>query len=92
MQSLINYLVTSLVENPAEVKIEETVSDKNLNYRVHVSQADLGKVIGRRGRTIKAMRLVISAFATNQNKEVALEIVESLPAASPEPENEPAKT
>ncbi|MES2504398.1 MAG: KH domain-containing protein [Myxococcota bacterium] len=85
MKDLVHYLVTSLVEKPDEVKIEEKTTDKILSYQIHVSHADLGKVIGKRGRTAKAMRLVVSTFAANQSKEVSLEILEPVSENEPTP-------
>ncbi|MBH1988850.1 MAG: KH domain-containing protein [Myxococcaceae bacterium] len=71
-----HYLVTSLVEHPEEVQIEEKQSEQDTTYAIHVSRADLGKVIGKKGRTAKAMRILISAFAAHQNRVIGLEIVE----------------
>lgn len=81
MKKLVEYLVTSLVDNPSEVRIEEKVSDQNVVYAIHVPRADLGKVIGKKGRTAKAMRILVSAFAAQQNKNIALEIIEPVEAA-----------
>ena len=76
MKKLVEYLVSSLVEFPAEVQIEEKEEESFSSYRIHVSPADLGKVIGKRGRTAKAMRLLLSTFASPQDKDIELEIVE----------------
>lgn len=76
MKNLVEYLVASLVDQPAEVKIEEKTADQNTVYAIHVPRADLGKVIGKKGRTAKAMRILVSAFAAVQNKNISLEIVE----------------
>ena len=76
MQKLVEYLVTSLVDAPSEVKIEERVADQDIVYAIHVPRSDLGKVIGKKGRTAKAMRILVSAFGAQQNKNIALEIVE----------------
>lgn len=83
MKKLVEYLVTSLVDSPGEVKIEEKNTDQNTAYAIHVPRADLGKIIGKKGRTAKAMRILVAAFAAQQNKNVALEIVE--PADEPAP-------
>ncbi len=76
MKKLIEYLVTSLVDSPSEVQVQETQEESRLLYKIHVSKADLGKVIGKRGRTAKAMRLLVSTFAAEKGKEISLEIVE----------------
>ncbi len=56
--------------------VQETEDGGRLQYKIHVSKADLGKVIGKRGRTAKAMRLLVSTFAAEKGKEISLEIVE----------------
>ena len=76
MKKLVEYLVTSLVDSPSEVQVQETQEDGRLLYKIHVSKADLGKVIGKRGRTAKAMRLLLATFATEKDREISLEIVE----------------
>lgn len=78
MKKLVEYLVTSLVDHPSEVKIEEKVSDQETVYAIHVPRSDLGKIIGKKGRTAKAMRILVSAFAVAQNKNITLEIVEPI--------------
>ena len=85
MKNLVEYLVTSLVDHPAEVKIEEKITDHSVVYSIHVPRADLGKIIGKKGRTAKAMRILVSAFAAVQNKNISLEIIEPVEAATDEP-------
>jgi predicted RNA-binding protein YlqC (UPF0109 family) len=76
VKKLIEYLVTSLVDSPSEVLVEEVEDGSCLQYKIRVSKADLGKVIGKRGRTAKAMRLLVSTFAAEKGKEISLEIIE----------------
>ena len=78
MKNLVEYLVTSLVDHPAEVKIEEKVAEQTISCSIHVPRADLGKIIGKKGRTAKAMRILVSAFVAVQNKNISLEIVEPI--------------
>jgi predicted RNA-binding protein YlqC (UPF0109 family) len=80
VKKLVEYLVTSLVDAPGEVKIEEKIADQNIVYFIHVPRSDLGKVIGKKGRTAKAMRILVSALGLQQNKNIALEIVEPVEA------------
>jgi predicted RNA-binding protein YlqC (UPF0109 family) len=85
VKKLVEYLVTSLVDRPGEVRIEEKQSNQETVYAIHVPQSDLGKIIGKKGRTAKAMRILVSSFATAQSKNVSLEIVEPVvnePAAA----------
>lgn len=81
MKELIQYLVSSLVDHPEEVRIEEKTTEQGFVYLIHVARSDLGKVIGKKGRTAKAMRVLVTAFAEMQNKHVNLEIVEPLEKA-----------
>ncbi|MEI6805742.1 MAG: KH domain-containing protein [Myxococcaceae bacterium] len=83
MKKLVEYLVTSLVDSPGEVKIEEKITDQNIVYAIHVPRSDLGKVIGKKGRTAKAMRILVSALAAQQNKNISLEIVDPAEPAAP---------
>lgn len=84
MKNLIKYLVSSLVDYPDEVRIDEHSLEQGFRYLIHVSRRDLGKIIGKRGRTAKAMRLVISALAAPTKKEIILEIVEPLESENTE--------
>lgn len=91
MKELVEYLATSLVDNPTDVNVEENRENpQRLKYALTVKQDDLGKVIGKKGRTVKAMRVLLSAFASMQGHEVSLQVIE--PAASGEGESpsEPA--
>lgn len=85
MKKLVEYLVTSLVDAPGEVRIEEKISDQSIVYAIHVPRSDLGKVIGKKGRTAKAMRILVSALAAQQNKNTILEIIEPSEAIPNEP-------
>ena len=78
------FAITSLVDDPSSVRVEETRTDKKLHYSVAVNSQDLGKVIGKKGRTVKAMRVLLSALASMQNTQVTLEVLEpevSIPGA-----------
>lgn len=76
MKELLEYIVHELVDNPDEVNVDEMVGDKVTTLELKVAPDDLGKVIGRRGRTAGAMRLILSATATKQNKRAVLEILD----------------
>jgi len=83
VKELVEYLATSLVDNPSDVIVEENrENQQRLKYALSVKQDDLGKVIGKKGRTVKAMRVLLSAFASMQGREVSLQVIE--PAASAE--------
>jgi len=74
--SLVEYLARQLVDEPEAVRVEETEEDGALVLRLHVAPDDLGKVIGRRGRTARSLRTVARAAAARSDRRVLLEIVE----------------
>ncbi|MEA2280821.1 MAG: uncharacterized protein QOK21_1428 [Solirubrobacteraceae bacterium] len=77
MKDLLTYLVSSLVERPEEVRIEEFEEDDGtLVLELSVAQDDYGKVIGRGGRTAQALRTVVKAAAVKDNRRVLVDIVD----------------
>ncbi len=76
MRELIEFLTKALVDQPEDVKIVEVAGEKTTVYELRVGEGDLGKVIGKHGRTIRAIRTILSAAATKQNKRAVLEILE----------------
>ena len=75
MKELIEYIVKSLVDSPDEVRVTE-YEGRTIVYELSVAEADIGKVIGRQGRTVHAIRTVLMAAAARQNRRAALEIIE----------------
>ena len=76
MKELIEYMTKALVDAPDEVQVHEVAGEKTTVYELRVGEGDLGKVIGKHGRTIRAIRTLLSAAATKQNKRAVLEILE----------------
>ncbi|MBU1702165.1 MAG: KH domain-containing protein [Candidatus Eisenbacteria bacterium] len=76
MKALIEYITKALVDKPDEVEVREVVGEKTTVYELRVGDGDLGKVIGKHGRTIRAIRTLLSASATKANKRAVLEILE----------------
>ena len=76
MKDLIEYIVKSLVDNPDKVVVKEIAGEKSIIYELRVGEGDLGKVIGKEGRTAKAIRTIITAAAMKQGKRTVLEIIE----------------
>ncbi len=76
MKELIEFIVKALVDDPSEVNIKEISGDKVTLYELRVAKADIGKVIGKRGRTASAIRTIINAVSTKQGKRAELEIIE----------------
>ncbi|MEO0070646.1 MAG: KH domain-containing protein [candidate division WOR-3 bacterium] len=76
MKELIEYIAKALVDHPDQVQVKEVAGEKTLIYELRVGQGDLGKVIGKEGRTAKSIRAIISAAAMKQGKRAQLEILE----------------
>ena len=76
MKELVEVIAKSLVENPDEVVVTESENDKALVVELRVAQTDMGKVIGKQGRIAKAIRSVVKAAASKENKKVIVEIVQ----------------
>jgi predicted RNA-binding protein YlqC (UPF0109 family) len=73
---LLEYLARQLVDDPDAVSVEQADVDDELVLRLHVAEADRGKVIGRQGRIARALRTVVRAGAARERRRVRLEIVE----------------
>jgi predicted RNA-binding protein YlqC (UPF0109 family) len=76
LSGLIEYLARGLVDNPEEVVVEEVDEPDALVFELKVAEQDLGKVIGKQGRTAKALRTVLSAASSKMRRRVLLEILE----------------
>ena len=77
MKNLIEYIAKSLVEKPDEVAIsEEIAADGNVLVKLAAAQEDMGRIIGKQGRNAKAMRTLLNAKATRENRRAALQILE----------------
>lgn len=76
MKELIEYIAKSLVDRPENVTVKETEGEKTTIIELRVAQEDLGKVIGKQGRTARAMRTILNAAGTKIGKRCVLEILE----------------
>lgn len=76
LQELVRFLATSLVDRPDEVSVEELEEGGAAVFELTVAEEDLGKVIGKQGRTARALRTVLSAAATKLRTRAVLEILE----------------
>lgn len=76
MRELIEYIAKALVDNPDEVKVSEVEGEVTSVIELRVAKPDLGKVIGKEGRTARAMRTLITAASTKIRKRAVLEIIE----------------
>lgn len=75
MQELLLFIAKSMVNHPEEVTINVTEKDTATVLELHVAEEDMGKVIGKQGRIAKAIRTVMKAAASNENKRVIVDIV-----------------
>lgn len=76
MKDLIGYIAKALVDKPEEVVVTEIEGEQTSVIELKVAKDDLGKVIGKQGRTARAMRTILSAASTKINKRSVLEIIE----------------
>jgi uncharacterized protein len=76
VKNLILTMVRALVDKPDEVSLQEVEGEKTTVLELRVAKEDLGKVIGKQGKTAKAMRTILNANATKLNKRAVLEIIE----------------
>ena len=76
MIELINYLIGQIVDHPKEIKVEEKiVGDNSYLYFLQANKEDIGKIIGRDGKTIQAIRNILKIMAIKENKQIRLEIL-----------------
>ena len=76
MKELLETIAKALVDNPDDVLVNEIEGEQSVILELRVAQEDMGKVIGKQGRTAKAIRTVIKAAATKENKRVIVEILQ----------------
>ena len=75
MKDLIELIAKALVDNPDQVRVNEVELERTLVIELAVAQEDLGKVIGKQGRTARAIRTILSAASTKIRKRSVLEII-----------------
>ena len=77
MKEFIEFIARHLVDNPDNVEVEENVpEDKKVVFSLKVQSDDVGKVIGKQGRTAQAMRTLLTAIAAKEGKRAILEILD----------------
>ena len=74
LEELLLVLARSLVEEPDAVEVSGTESDSRVDLELRVAQEDMGKIIGRQGRTIRAIRTVVKAASVKLGKRVSVEV------------------
>ena len=75
MKEVVEVIAKALVDNPDEVLVTEKENGKNITVELHVAPSDMGKVIGKQGRIAKAIRSVVKAASSKDNKKVDVEII-----------------
>ena len=76
MRELVDFLVSELVDDPDAVEVSESRDDRGMRYTVRVAPDDMGKVIGKGGRTAKAIRAVVRAAATRHGTNAFVDIAD----------------
>ena len=76
LKELIDFMARALVDNPEMVRVSEIEGEQTCVIELRVAKEDLGKVIGKQGRTARAMRTILSAASTKIRKRAVLEIIE----------------
>jgi hypothetical protein len=76
MKDLVKYIAQALVDNPDKVEVSEIHGEQTSVMELRVAKEDLGKVIGKQGKTAKAMRTILSAASAKIHKRTVLEIIE----------------
>lgn len=76
LRDLVDFMARALVDNPDDVEVNEVVGEQTTVVELSVSKDDLGKVIGKQGRTAKSMRTILNAASTKLKKRSVLEIME----------------
>ncbi len=76
MKELLTYLIQNLVDHPDEVSVTERAAGGETVFEVRVADGDMGKVIGRQGRIIKEVRVLMKAVAQKKGKKVSVEVLD----------------
>lgn len=76
MKELIIYIAKSLVDEPEKVEVEEISGERTVVYELKVGKKDIGKIIGKAGKTAKAIRTIVTAASMKAGKRAVLEILE----------------
>lgn len=74
MQKLIEYIASSLVDDPSQVQVTETKHGSKYYLSLQVAQEDMGRVIGKRGRVANAMRLLLNVLASKEGRQASLDV------------------
>lgn len=90
MKEFVEYVVKALVDYPDEVNIREVDGERTVLFELRLNKTDIGKVIGKNGRTITALRSLLTSAAAKQGRRAVLEIIEDQPYERPQKQPERA--
>jgi predicted RNA-binding protein YlqC (UPF0109 family) len=76
MREFLEFIVKHLVDHPDQVALEQEDQDNKVTFKLKVGQGEVGKVIGKNGRTAQAMRVLLAAVAAREGKRAVLEILD----------------
>jgi len=76
IKELLTRIVKAMVDAPDEITVTETDSDHTIMFNLKVAKSDIGKVIGKKGRNVQAVRIILSAVAAKNQKRVIIELQE----------------
>ncbi|MCG3121631.1 MAG: hypothetical protein ALAOOOJD_04834 [bacterium] len=76
MKEFLEFIIRHLVDKPNEVHVNEVDGERTVVYELRVGQGDMGKVIGKHGKTAKSVRTLLAAAAAKSGKRAVLEILE----------------
>lgn len=80
MKKALEYIVSQIVDEPKKVEISETEDNGMINFAIKVASEDMGKIIGKNGKVIRAIRNVIKISAIKQNKKINIALTETTPS------------
>jgi uncharacterized protein len=92
MKAFVEFVVKALVDHPEEVDVREVDGERVVVFELRLHQTDIGKVIGKSGRTITAIRTLLTSAAAKQGKRAMLEIIEPEGQRTETPSSVPADT
>lgn len=75
MKEILETIILNMVDNKEAVAITETLEEKTINYIVKVAEEDMGRIIGKQGKTAKAIRMIMKSVAGKEHKRVEVEFV-----------------
>lgn len=75
MKELVSHVVKQLVDNPEKVKVKEVKGEQNIILELSTAKEDIGRVIGKQGRTIKALRALLNAASVKTGHRVTIEVI-----------------